>query len=122
MELDKFRAWTFPFDAEPDGPLGRETILSHVTLYWLTRSAGSAAYTVYAADAGAWGQTPAKPSQPVGAIMFAHDIGIRRLAERAFDIVRWTDVEDHGGHFAAMENPRELAEDIREFVRTVRDA
>lgn len=65
-----------------------------------------------------WGDTPDKPSQPVGAIMFAHGIGIRRLAERDFDIVRWTDVWDHGGHFAAMENPRELAEDLRQLVHT----
>lgn len=117
--LDKFRAWTFPFDAEPDGPLGRDRILAHVTLYWLTRSAGSAAYTVYAADAAAWGAQPEKPRQPVGAIMFAHDIGIRRLAEQEFDIVRWTEVPDHGGHFAAMEQPSELADDIRAFVSEV---
>lgn len=116
--LDKFRAWAFPFDAEPDGPLGREVILSQVTLYWLTRSAGSAAYTVYAAEAAAWGDNPSKPIQPVGVIMFAHDIGIRRLAERDFDIVRWTDVPDYGGHFAAMENPRDLADDIRRLVDT----
>ncbi|WP_322410587.1 epoxide hydrolase [Microbacterium invictum] len=117
--LDKFRAWTFPFDAEPDGRLGRDRILAHVTLYWLTRSAGSAAYTVYAAESGDWGSQPEKPWQPVGAIMFAHDIGIRRLAERDVDIVRWTEVTDHGGHFAAMEEPAELAADLRALVNQV---
>lgn len=111
--LDKFRAWTYPFDAEPDGALGRRRILSHVTLYWLTRTAGTAAFTVYAADGGAWGAQPERPTQPVGVIMFAHDIGIRRLAEQEADIVRWTDVPGHGGHFAAMERPHELAGDIR---------
>ncbi|MEK8072617.1 epoxide hydrolase family protein [Rhodococcoides navarretei] len=114
--LDKFRAWTYPFDEEPDGALGRSRILAHVTLYWLTRSAGSAAHTVYAADGGAWGDPQAKPSQPVGAIMFAHDIGIRHLAEQEFDIVHWTEVPDHGGHFAAMEEPERLAADLRLFL------
>lgn len=114
--LDKFRAWTYPFDEEPDGTLGRNRILAHVTLYWLTRSAGSAAYTVYAAEGGAWAGPQAKPSQPVGAIMFAHDIGIRHLAEREFDIVHWTEVPDHGGHFAAMEEPARLAADLRLFL------
>jgi pimeloyl-ACP methyl ester carboxylesterase len=114
--LDKFRAWTYPFDAEPDGELGRHKILAHVTLYWLTRCAGSAAYIVYAADAGAWGDQAAKPTQPFGAIMFAHDIGIRHLAEQEFDIVHWTEMPDHGGHFAAMENPVELAADLRTFL------
>ncbi|MCZ4519839.1 epoxide hydrolase [Rhodococcus ruber] len=109
--LDKFRAWTYPFDAEPD-----RRILAHVTLYWLTRCAGSAAYTVYAAESGAWGEQAEKPSQPVGAIMFAHDIGIRHLAEQEFRIVHWTEVPDHGGHFAAMEYPAELAADLRTFL------
>ena len=36
--LDKFRAWTYPIDAEPDGALGRNRILAYVTLYRLTRS------------------------------------------------------------------------------------
>jgi len=120
--LDKFRAWTYPFDEEPDGALGRNRILAHVTLYWLTRSAGSAAYTVYAADGGAWGDQQAKPSQPVGAIMFAHDIGIRHLAEQEFDIVHWTEVPDHGGHFAAMEEPVRLAADLRQFLSTLSSA
>ncbi len=114
--LDKFRAWTYPFDAEPDGALGRNRILAHVTLYWLTRSAGSAAYTVDAAEGGAWDGPKAKPSQPVGAIMFAHDIGIRHLAEQEFDIVHWTEVPDRGGHFAAMEEPVRLAADLRQFL------
>lgn len=117
--LDKFRAWTYPFDASPAEGLGWDRILGHVSLYWFTRSAGSAAYTVYAADANAWGEQPARPEAPVGAIMFAHDIGIRRFAERQFDIVRWTEVEGRGGHFAAMEEPELLVDDIREFVAAI---
>jgi pimeloyl-ACP methyl ester carboxylesterase len=117
--LDKFRPWSFPFDAEPDGALGRRRILELVTLYWLTRSAGSAAYTVYAADAGAWGAPAERPEQPVGAIMFAHDIGIRRLAEEQARIVHWTEVPEFGGHFAAMEEPEALARDIRRFLKHV---
>lgn len=114
--LDKFRPWSFPFDAEPDGRIGRRRILEHVSLYWLTRCAGSAAFTVYAADAGAWGAESERPTQPVGAIMFAHDIGIRRLAEAEFRVVHWTEVDDRGGHFAAMEEPEMLAHDIRAFL------
>lgn len=117
--LDKFRAWSFPFDAEPDGAIGRRRILEHVMLYWLTRSAGSAAYTVYAADSNAWGAEKERPTQPVGAIMFAHDIGIRRLAEAEYRIEQWTDVVDRGGHFAALEEPDALVDDIRSFVGAV---
>ena len=77
---------TCPFDEEPDGALGRHRILAHITLYWLTRSAGSAAYTVYAAEGGPWAGPQAKPTQPVGAIMFAQTSAWDR-AELEFDIV-----------------------------------
>jgi hypothetical protein len=39
--------------------------------------------------------------------------------ERFFDVRRWTEMP-RGGHFAAMEEPRLLAEDIREFFRPLR--
>ena len=117
--FDKFRNWTFPFDASAADGLGRERILAQVALYWFTRSAGSAAHTVYAADAGAWGGRPERPAAPVGAIMFAHDIGIRRIAEQQYDIVHWTDINDRGGHFAAMEEPELLAADIKAFLAAI---
>jgi len=52
--------------------------------------------------------------------MFAHDVGIRQIAERGNNITMWTDVPDRGGHFAALEEPSILTGHIREFFRTVR--
>jgi pimeloyl-ACP methyl ester carboxylesterase len=48
--------------------------------------------------------------------VFAHDItqSVRPLAERLYDIRHWSEFE-RGGHFAAMEVPELLAEDIRSF-------
>jgi pimeloyl-ACP methyl ester carboxylesterase len=43
----------------------------------------------------------------------------RFLAERAFNIQRWT-VAPRGGHFAALEEPELLANDIRAFFRPLR--
>jgi pimeloyl-ACP methyl ester carboxylesterase len=43
----------------------------------------------------------------------------RALAERGYNILRWT-VMPRGGHFAAMEQPGLLAQDIREFFRPLR--
>ena len=39
--------------------------------------------------------------------------------ERVYDVRRWTDMP-RGGHFAAMEEPALLAEDIRAFFRPLR--
>jgi pimeloyl-ACP methyl ester carboxylesterase len=61
---------------------------------------------------------------PVGLALPPKDIGSlippREFAERNLkNIQRWT-VLAHGGHFAAMEFPELMAEDIRAFFRTYR--
>jgi len=43
----------------------------------------------------------------------------RELAERGYNIARWTEMPV-GGHFAAMEQPELLTSDIREFFRSLR--
>ena len=115
---DKLQAWSHPAEASALDVLGTEFVLANVSLYWLTASAGSAAYVGYALDE--WGVEEADSGVPTAAIQFAHDIGIRRLAEQSNTIVRWTDVEDRGGHFAALEEPELLVDDVRDFLRAYR--
>ena len=43
----------------------------------------------------------------------------RRWAEASYNITHWTEVE-RGGHFAAMEQPEVLVNDLREFFRPLR--
>jgi epoxide hydrolase len=113
---EKFHEWS---DAShrPD----RDHVLTNVTLYWLTRTAGSSARLYYeAAAAGRSGPEPAL-TVPTGVAVFPHDIGppVRRFAERDNNIVHWSEF-DRGGHFAAMEVPDLLVGDIREFFRRLR--
>jgi epoxide hydrolase len=115
--MDRFREWTHPRHTLPDEIIDRDRLLTNVMLYWLTSTAGSAAYVGYAQHEG-W-EPKANSGVPTGVIVFAHDVGIRRYAEREATIVRWTDV-DRGGHFAALEEPRLLVEDVREFFRPLR--
>ena len=115
---DKLQAWSHPAEASALDVLGTEFVLANASLYWLTASAGSAAYVGYALDE--WGVEEVDSGVPTAAIQFAHDIGIRRLAEQSNTIVRWTDVEDRGGHFAALEEPELLVDDVREFLRAYR--
>jgi hypothetical protein len=48
--------------------------------------------------------------------MFAHDVGIRPLAETDNNITTWTDITERGGHFTALEEP---AATIRDFFRSL---
>jgi pimeloyl-ACP methyl ester carboxylesterase len=43
----------------------------------------------------------------------------RRWAEGYYNLKRWT-VINSGGHFAPMEEPAKLVEDIRSFFRPLR--
>lgn len=116
--MDKFREWTHPRTVDPDQIIDRDRLLTNVMLYWLTGTAGSAAYVGYAQDAP-WGVEKQNSGVPTGVIVFAHDVAIRKYAGTADTITRWIDV-DRGGHFAALEEPVLLTTDIREFFRDLR--
>jgi pimeloyl-ACP methyl ester carboxylesterase len=59
---------------------------------------------------------------PAAFALFPADISRppREWAERFFNVQRWTEMP-RGGHFAAMEEPELLADDIRTWFRTFRD-
>jgi pimeloyl-ACP methyl ester carboxylesterase len=116
--VDKFRQWTHPRSVLPDQIIDRDRLLTNVMLYWLTGTAGSAAYVGYAQETS-WGVPVEKSPVPTAVIVFAHDAGVRRYAEVDHTIVRWTDVEGRGGHFAALEEPDLLAADIEDFFASL---
>lgn len=116
---DKLQAWTMPEDAPAVDVLG-DFVFDNASLYWLTATAGSAAMVAYAQTAR-WGAEEQDSGVPTAVIVFAHDVGLRFNEERDHTIVRWTDIEDRGGHFAALEEPEILVSDVRGFVRDLRD-
>lgn len=117
--LDKLQAWSWPEHAAAEGVLGIEFVLANASLYWFTRSAGTAAFVGYGQPAP-WGVTSKTSGVPTAALQLAHDVGIRAAAERENTIVRWTDVTERGGHFAALEEPDLIVEDLRAFTRSLR--
>jgi len=68
-------------------------------------------------------QLTSRSHVPAAFAMFPKDLSSppREWAERFYDVQRWTDMP-RGGHFAAMEEPELLAEDIRVFFRDYRRA
>jgi pimeloyl-ACP methyl ester carboxylesterase len=117
--IDKYYAWTKPTGALPDSVIDIDRLLTNVMIYWLTETAGTAAFVGYAQQEE-WGEPKAPSGVPTGAIMFAHDVGIRRYAEVQNTVTRWIDVEDRGGHFAALEEPTLLVDDVSAFFRPLR--
>ncbi|MFD7097584.1 epoxide hydrolase family protein [Streptomyces xanthophaeus] len=111
---EKFHEWT-------DEPVDRDLLLTNVMLYWLTGTAGSSARIYYErAHADYWGSPPEPSQAPTALAHFPREnfVLLRHLAEQTNNIVQWTD-HDRGGHFAAMEQPRLLVDDIRTFFRSL---
>ncbi|HEX2682067.1 MAG TPA: epoxide hydrolase [Candidatus Dormibacteraeota bacterium] len=114
---EKFTEW-----ADPASVIDREQILTNVSVYWFTGTVNSASrlYAEFGRSGSAWGKV--EPSTvPSGVAQFPYEIfpPIRRFAERSNRIVHWTEFE-HGGHFAAMEQPDLLVGDVRAFFRNLR--
>jgi microsomal epoxide hydrolase len=124
--VEKFWDWTDSKTA-PEDAVGRDQLLTIVTIYWLTATAGSSAQLYYEDAASlrrigtTGGALPPPVTVPVGVAVFPHDIlvPIRRLADRDLPtITHWTEFE-RGGHFAALEQPESLVTDVRAFARSL---
>jgi epoxide hydrolase len=124
--VEKFYEWT-DTDKAPEDAVDRDQLLTIVTLYWLTNTAGPAAQLYFESNhltenflrtwAGPWSLTT-----PVGVAVFPADAvrPVRQLADRVVPtLTHWTEF-DRGGHFAAMEQPDLLVGDIRAFCRQLR--
>jgi epoxide hydrolase len=117
--VEKFQEWTDPARALPEDAVDRDLLLTNVSLYWLTGTAGSSAQLYYeAGHSGAWGAAE-KSATPTGVAVFPGDASIRRTVEREHTVVHWSEF-DRGGHFAAMEAPDLLVGDIRAFFHRFR--
>jgi pimeloyl-ACP methyl ester carboxylesterase len=119
--VEKFKEWTDPSAALPEDAVDRDHLLTNVSIYWFTNTAGSSANLYYETyhDPSLFAPRE-RGTVPTGvAVSTTQDVAIRRLAERDHNIVHWTEF-DKGGHFAAMENPEFLVKDVRAFFRGLR--
>jgi pimeloyl-ACP methyl ester carboxylesterase len=105
----------FGFLGEGEKSVDRERYLTMASIYWFTATGGSAT-NIYFEDAqtGA-GYRGEMNSVPTGVAVFPEDFrSVRSFAERANNIVHWTEMP-RGGHFGALSAPDLLADDIRAF-------
>jgi microsomal epoxide hydrolase len=120
--VEKFRAWT-DCGGDPERALSRDEMLANISLYWFTGAIGASFWPYYARMHGPWPiPEGATVDVPTGYAAFPREIlrPPRSLAARTYtDLRRWT-VMPRGGHFAALEQPEALAQEIRAFFRPLR--
>ncbi|MFI7465723.1 epoxide hydrolase family protein [Nonomuraea sp. NPDC049646] len=106
--LDAFASW-----GQDAGGVAPDDILTNATITWLTGTAGSSA-RLYRESGGDWAP-PAEPGRtPTAVAVFPGDSTVRRYAERSHNVVRWSEPA-RGGHYAALQAPDLLADDVRSF-------
>ena len=123
--VEKFRGWS-DCDGDIESRFTKDELLTHIMIYWVTESIGSSFLTYYDyanATALTWMKEGVKKwtgssKVPAAFALFPKDISQppREWAERFFNVQRWTEMPK-GGHFAAMEEPELLANEIRAYFR-----
>jgi pimeloyl-ACP methyl ester carboxylesterase len=120
--IEKFRAWS-DCRGDVESAIARDRLLANISLYWFTGAIGSSFWPYYTRMHRPWPIPEGRTiNVPTGYAQFPAEIlrPPRSLAERTYsDIRRWS-VMPRGGHFAALEQPDALANEIREFFRPLR--
>ncbi len=120
--MEKFRAWS-DCNGDVERVFTRDQMLANIAFYWFTGAIGSSFYPYYFRRRRPWPiPDGGAVTAPTGYAAFPHEIlrPPRSLAAKTFtNIQRWTAMP-RGGHFAAMEQPDALAEDVRAFFRPLR--
>ena len=121
--MEKFRGWS-DCNGDVERVFTRDQMLANIALYWFTGAIGSSFSPYYFRRRRPWPIPDGEAvTAPTGYAAFPREIlrPPRSLAEKTFtNIHRWTAMP-RGGHFAAMEQPEALAEDVRAFFRPLRE-
>jgi pimeloyl-ACP methyl ester carboxylesterase len=118
--VEKLRAWS-DCGGDVERRFSKDELLTNVMLYWATGAINSSFWPYYAHRHQApWIPEGARVEVPMAYAGFPHEGSPPRAwVERVFNVRRWT-VMAAGGHFAALEEPAALAEDVRAFFRPYR--
>ncbi len=118
---EKFRSWS-DCDGDVERVFTMDTMLTGISLYWFGNmlNASLRLYKENRLRPLAF-EASERVTTPLGVVLFPRELPMppRSWVERVFNVARWTTMP-RGGHFAALEQPELLAEDIRAFFRPLR--
>jgi pimeloyl-ACP methyl ester carboxylesterase len=119
--VEKFRSWT-DNNGNPEDAMTRDQILTNITVYWVTKTINSSIRLYCESQRSArFGPVGEYIGVPTAAAVFPKEMFRipRAYAESRFNLVRYNRF-DRGGHFAALEEPDLLVDDIRGFFKELR--
>ncbi|KAI8469153.1 MAG: putative hydrolase [Monoraphidium minutum] len=122
--LEKFQTWS-DCHGNPESALSKDEMLTNIGIYWFGGRIASSMrlYKETIANRTEMGAMLSGYSPtPVGVAVFPKELfrPPRSWVGKIYNLQQWS-VMDRGGHFAALEQPRLLADDILKFVRLAKD-
>jgi microsomal epoxide hydrolase len=117
--VEHFRNWS-DSGGDVETRFTKDELLTNITIYWVTETAPSSVriYFEFRNDPGLEGRVEV----PFACARFPKEtfaVVPRKWIEAQYNLVQFTEMP-RGGHFAAMEEPELLVEDVRKFFRGLR--
>ncbi len=123
--IEKFNSWSDTDGDNIESVHSKDSLLTNIMVYLVTGTFNSASWIYYGRreEGGRLlSQEGRRVEVPTALALFPAELlswPPRSYVERVYNISRWTEMP-RGGHFAALEQPDLLVEDIRAFARTLR--
>jgi len=123
--IEKMYSWSDLKDNKLESVYSKDTLLANVMVYILTKTFDTASWIYFGRreEGGRFFPKDFKRIEiPTAAAIFPAEMSEwppRSYVERIFNIKQWTNMPS-GGHFAALEKPDLLVNDIRKFSRSLR--
>ena len=123
--LEKFYFWSDLKNKNIESDYSKDFLLTNIMIYIVTNTFNTASWIYYGRreEGGRlFSRDFHRIEVPTAAALFPAEMSEwppRTYIDRLFNIKRWTQM-NKGGHFAAMEQPELLINDIVEFARSLR--
>lgn len=119
--VEKFQSWT-DCGGNLDAAVSKDELLTNIMIYWMTGTITSSTRLYFESnhvDNNLFEH--GRIATPTGCTMFPAELyqPPKVWAQELYNIQHWTH-QQKGGHFAALEQPDLLAEDLRVFFRRFR--
>lgn len=127
--IQMFYSWS-ENDGKLENSFTKDELLTNLTIYWATQTINSAIRIYFETmkslmndiynplvKLNPFDKSGKKTQVPAAFAVFPRDLvnAPRKFAEKYFNVNQWTEMP-RGGHFAAMEEPDLLVEDVRKFA------
>lgn len=117
--VEKFRSWS-DCNGDIESRFTKDELLTNITVYWATQTIDSS-MRLYFETRKSKNFYPLKVNVPTGCAIFPKEpLNVpRKWVQDVYNIQRWTQMP-FGGHFAALEAPDLMVQDICDFFRQLR--